>query len=217
MLSHMGHTVTDVVLLGYTTTGVVMRTNSLTGHNTPAVSGVYLITDTISGKTYVGSSKNIRTRAITHFSKMNTGHTHAPYSFFTKTFLQHGPTAFAIGVVEECSKAQLLARELYWLDVLQPTENTMLFCANGIAFSEDERMQRSERTKKLWADPSYREKAVNSRKGKAYSKGYKCTPEQTENRRKAGRISNMKRNYGAGWKEEYTRRYPEFAGDLNGK
>ena len=194
-----------------------MQINSLTGHDIPAVSGVYLITDTITGKTYVGSSKNIRARAIQHFSKMNTGHTHAPYSLFIETFLQHGATAFTIDVLEKCQKGQLLSSELYWFSLLKPTENTMLFCANGIAFSEDERLQRSERTKKLWADPSYREKAVNSRKGKAYNKGYKCTPEQTENRRKAGRISNIKRNYGEGWKEEYTRRYPEFVGDLNGK
>jgi len=183
----------------------------------PAVSGVYLITDTISAKTYVGSSKNIKSRAIGHFSKMNTGHVHAPYTSFTKTFEAYGASAFTVEVIEICSEAALLTRELYWLGVIQPTENTMSFCAKGIAFSEDERAQRSERTKKLWADPSYRLKAVTARAGKAYNKGYKCTPEQTENRRKAARISNMKRNYGADWRVEYTRRYSAYIGDLDGK
>lgn len=79
----------------------------------------------------------------------------------------------------------------------------------------DECSKRSERSKKLWADDEYRQHAIASRIGKAYNKGYKCTPEQIENRRKAARISNMKRNYGENWKQEYIRRYPENKGDLN--
>ena len=217
METHNRHYATGVVESSYILNGVAMKQNSLTGHDIPSVSGVYLITDTITGKTYVGSSKNIRTRAITHFSKMNTGHTHAPYLVFTQTFFSYGASAFSIDIIEECSVDRLLDRELYWFGVLKPTENTMLFCSKGIAFSEDERIQRSERTKKLWADPSYREKAVMARKGNAYSKGYKCTPEQAANRQKAGRISNMKRNYGLDWKTEYIRRYPEHEGDVNGK
>jgi len=74
---------------------------------------------------------------------------------------------------------------------------------------------RSARTKALWADPEYRANAIAARKGKAYNKGYKCTPEQVKNRQRAARISNIKRNYGADWKQEYIRRYPEHIGDLD--
>lgn len=83
------------------------------------------------------------------------------------------------------------------------------------AMTEQECVARSERAKKLWQDPDYREKAIAARKGKAYSKGYKCTPEQIENRRKAARISNAKRSHGDKWKEVYLERYPEYAGDLD--
>lgn len=83
------------------------------------------------------------------------------------------------------------------------------------AMTPEEKARRTVRAKALWADPEYRARAVAARKGNAYSKGYKCTPEQRENRRRAARISNMKRNYGNTWREEYARRYPQHAGDVN--
>jgi len=83
------------------------------------------------------------------------------------------------------------------------------------AMTPEECAARSERTKALWANPEYRAKAIAARKGNAYSAGYKCTPDQIENRKRAARISNMKRNYGENWKQEYVCRYPEFAGDVN--
>jgi group I intron endonuclease len=85
------------------------------------------------------------------------------------------------------------------------------------AMDTDERAQRVKRTAALWADPEYRSKAVAVRQGNAYNKGYKCTPEQVENRRKAARISNIKRSYGVKWQEEYIRRYPQHMGDINAK
>lgn len=191
--------------------------NSLTGHDIPAVSGVYLLTDIVTNKTYVGASKNIRTRAIQHFSRMATNSKYAPYTFFSYTYAIHGSSGFTFDVLEVCEESRLLDRELHWFHALKPTENTMKCTPKGAAFSEDERERRSERVRKLWADPVYRARATAARKGNAYAIGYKCTPAQTENRKKAGRISNMKRNYGEYWRDEYARRYPEHTGDLDGK
>ena len=85
------------------------------------------------------------------------------------------------------------------------------------AMTPEECAKKADRVRQLWATPEYRANAIASRKGKAYNKGYKCTEAQVQNRKKAARISNMKRNYGETWKEEYVRRYPEHAGDVNGK
>lgn len=84
------------------------------------------------------------------------------------------------------------------------------------AMTPEECAKKAERVKALWATEAYRAKAVAARKGNAYCKGYKCTLEQVLNRKRAARISNMKRNYGAEWQQEYARRYPEYVGDLNG-
>ena len=83
------------------------------------------------------------------------------------------------------------------------------------AMTQDERQKRSERAKKLWADPEYRQRVVDSRKGKASNTGYKCTPEQILNRKKAARISHVKRKHGELWQEAYVACYPEFKGDIN--
>jgi group I intron endonuclease len=191
-------------------------TNSLTEHDIPAVCGVYQITDTITGKTYVGSSRNVRTRAVQHFHLMGTGKSHkSAYTSFSATYTQYGSSGFEVVVLEACSPETLYAKELEWIARLAPTENTQHSPLVSVAYSEAERALRSERTRKLWASPEYRAKAVAARKGNAYSKGYKCTPEQVENRRRAARISNMKRNYGSIWQEEYVRRYPEHEEDIN--
>lgn len=98
----------------------------------------------------------------------------------------------------------------------QPAIADKIKKAQKLAMTAQECAERSARTKKLWQDPAYRAKAIQVREGHAWNKGYKCTPEQVFNRRKAARISNMKRNYGIEWATEYRRRYPEHMEDLNG-
>lgn len=83
------------------------------------------------------------------------------------------------------------------------------------AMTEEEKNKRSMRTKVLWANPEYRAKAIQVRIGRSWNKGFKCNATQIENRRKAARISNMKRNYGDVWKQEYVRRYPQHSSDLD--
>ena len=190
--------------------------NSLVGIEVPPVCGVYQLTDTVTGKTYIGSSRNVRTRVIQHFCKMNTAaRVTPPYVVFSATYAQHGSSAFVLSVLEMCRPMDLRSRELEWIAKLSPTENTQHSSPAGGAYSAEERALRAERTRKLWATPEYRARAVSARKGNAYSKGYKCTPEQVENRKRAARISNMKRNYGDRWEEEYARRYPEYKGDVS--
>lgn len=212
--------VTDVIpngLLQEVSMGINQYTdNSLTGHDIPVVCGVYQLTDTITGKTYVGSSNNIRNRTIQHFYNMRLPRLHSStYNTFSATYMEHGSAAFVVTILEACDVDDLYDKELEWIAKVKPTENTQHSPLVEVAYSDEERMLRSERTRKLWADPEYRERAIAARKGNAYNKGYKCTQEQVENRKRAGRISNMKRNYGDAWKEEYVRRYPEHEEDIN--
>lgn len=212
---------TDVVFFGLFETGEIMGANQFTVHSISHlaiqnVCGVYRLVDTVNGYTYVGSSKNIRMRAMQHLSAIATGLADAAYVNFRKTFIEHGYTVFQIDILEVCGARQLRAREKLWIAQLSPSENSFV-CADGRkVFSDEERVKRAARVSALWKDPVYRARAVAARVGKAYNKGYICAPEQVQNRKKAGRISNMKRNYGDEWQQEYVRRYPEFAGDING-
>lgn len=190
--------------------------NNLSHISVPNVCGVYLFTDTISGGTYVGSSRRVRYRISLHFHDMKRFPDQRTYRKFRETFNTYGASVFRAELLQECLPEELLDAEKVWISKIQPTEN-LYVCTDGReVYSESTRQKKSAAVAALWKDPEYRAKAVAARAGNAYCKGYKCTPEQVANRKRAARISNMKRNYGAGWKEEYIRRYPEHAEDVNG-
>lgn len=190
--------------------------NNLSHISVPNVCGVYLLKDTVTGATYVGSARRIRTRVSIHFHDMRRRPHQGTYRKFLETFNAYGASVFRVELLQQCAPEELLTAEKMWIAKLQPTEN-LYVCTDGReVYSESTRQKKSAAVAALWKDPEYRAKASAARRGNSFALGYKCTPEQAENRKKAGRISNMKRNYGADWKEEYIRRYPEHAGDVDG-
>lgn len=189
--------------------------NNLSHIDVPNVCGVYLLRDTVTGGTYVGSAKRIRTRISIHFHDMQRRPEQHTYRCMRGTFQTYGASVFEVELLEQCAPEELLTVEKQWIEKLQPTEN-LYVCTDGRdVYSEQAHAKKSAAAAALWKDPEYRAKAVAARKGNAYCKGYKCTPEQVANRKRAARISNMKRNYGDHWKDEYIRRYPEHAEDVN--
>jgi hypothetical protein len=215
--------VTDVVDSSLLQSEVSMGANQFTENSVshldlPSSSGVYMITDKVSGVRYIGSSKNIRRRVMQHFSAMKTGKDaeQPTYKAFSGTYITLGPKGFGVEVLLFCAEQDLVFYEARCVSVLGDVINKYLTPEHVKAYSEEECKRKGDRVRKLWATQEYRERAVAARKGNAYSKGYKCTPEQVQNRKKAGRISNMKRNYGLQWKEEYIKRYPEHARDVDG-
>ena len=192
--------------------------NSVSHLDLPCSSGVYMITDKTLGHRYVGSSVNIKRRIMQHFAelKANRGNHVSLYEKFRTTYNTLGPVGFDVTVLILCGEKDLLMYEEQCTAILGDTLNRYNNVNITAVYSEKEIKNKSDRTKTLWANPEYREKAIAARKGKAYNKGYKCTPEQVENRKKAGRISNMKRAHGDDWKTEYIRRYPTYVEDLNG-
>lgn len=196
--------------------GVNQYSNSNLSHiDVPNVCGVYLLSDTVTGGTYVGSARRIRTRISIHFHDMQRRPEQHTYRRMRCTFQTHGASVFKVELLEKCAPEQLLTVEKQWIEKLQPTEN-LYVCTDGRdVYTAATHAKKSAAAAALWKDPEYRAKAVAARKGNAYCKGYKCTPEQVANRKRAARISNMKRNYGDHWKDEYIRRYPEHAEDVN--
>lgn len=179
----------------------------------PTTSGIYLLTS--GAVTYVGATTNLRLRIQQHQSKLRHGKFEgSPYRQLKEQFEAGGLEAIEVTVLEECVKSLLAEREVFWMRKLRPTANQFLFRVEPLAFTPEERQRKAERVKAKWAQPEYRERAVTARKGNAFAKGYKCTPEQVENRKRAARISNTKRNFGEVWREEYARRYPEHVGDV---
>ena len=199
-----------------------MGANQFSGGNlahitVPNVCGVYLLRDTITGGTYIGSARRIRTRISIHFHDMRRRPEQHTYRRMRATYETYGASVFDVELLQQCEPEQLLIAEKEWIAKLQPTEN-LYVCTDGRdVYTEATHAKKSAAAAALWKDPEYRAKAIAARVGKGGPIGFKCNPKQIANRRRAARLSNMKRNYGATWKEEYIRRYPEHAEDVNGQ
>lgn len=79
-------------------------------------SGIYKITNSVSGKIYVGSAVHIRKRWNLHLLHLRRG-THRNRKL-QASFAKHGEDAFQVSVIEFCEIPALLEREQFWLDAL---------------------------------------------------------------------------------------------------
>lgn len=74
-------------------------------------SGVYLITNTETGETYVGCSNDVKRRIWRHF--YNRGR--SKNKLLSKALKKYGREAFTSQVLEYCPKEQKFEREDYWI------------------------------------------------------------------------------------------------------
>lgn len=83
------------------------------------ISGVYKITNNITGDFYIGSSCNIKQRWVSH--RNPAGQKQLPNSKLYKAMAEFGLDNFKFEVLEET--ADLKEREQYWIDRLKPIYN----------------------------------------------------------------------------------------------
>lgn len=85
------------------------------------ISGVYKITNTITGDFYIGSSKNIKRRWASH--KIPSTWNKYPNNPLYKDFQKYGVDKFAFEILEEVEPEQLKEVEQQFIEKLQPTYN----------------------------------------------------------------------------------------------
>lgn len=76
--------------------------------------GIYNITDTESGRSYIGSSKNIEVRWYRHRTSLRRGVHHSPH--LQRVFDKRGEGNLTFTIVEVCPVETLLDREQYYLE-----------------------------------------------------------------------------------------------------
>ena len=84
------------------------------------ISGVYSITNNVTGELYIGSSKNIKQRWYSH--KCCSSWKKQPNFKLYKDMAQYGLGNFIFEVLEETSS--LREREQYWIDKFKPSYNS---------------------------------------------------------------------------------------------
>lgn len=98
---------------------------NIKGENTYKLSGVYCITNTITNKKYIGSSKNIYSRVKLHLSHLRKNKHHSPY--LQNTFNKYGEDSFVTTIIEICENNVKTLRKLEKtkIDELKPEFNVM--------------------------------------------------------------------------------------------
>jgi len=84
-------------------------------------SGIYMWTNNINNKRYIGSSENLRIRFIQYF---NINHLLSNTSMnICKALLKYGYFNFSLTILEYCSPDKCLIREKHYWDLFKPEYN----------------------------------------------------------------------------------------------
>lgn len=91
--------------------------------------GVYMWKHKVNGKYYVGSAKDLRNRLlhyynINHLTKRNS-------MLINRAILKDGAGAFNLHILEYCSPENLIQREQYYIDTLNPMYNILRVAASS--------------------------------------------------------------------------------------
>lgn len=166
--------------------------------------GVYIITNLINGKFYIGSSIHLSDRKNTHFRELEQGiHDN---NHLQKAYNKYGKDNFTFKIIEyiEC-RENVIPREQYWIDYfLSATKRENLYNICLIAGS-CAGVKRSEESKKLYSlakmgDKNPMKRADVRAKKSASSKGY-VTPEFVKEKIRVSNSGEKNHNFGKFGKE----------------
>lgn len=168
----------------------------------PATSGIYRIVCVPTGKFYIGSSTNLRTRRYNHFRELQRNKHHNRH--MQRAWNKYGKDAFVFEVLELALIPFLLEREQYWLDTLKPgfnmspiagstlgrkfspeTKEKMRLKALGRKMSEETRRNMAEARKGKKHSRETRAKMSDALIGNTRMLGKKASPETLEKMRQA--------------------------------
>jgi group I intron endonuclease len=81
------------------------------------ITGIYRITNTLTGRHYVGSADSIRARWVQHRMHLRNNSHHS--AKLQRSWNKHGAEAFEFAIVQELpDRAGIIEREQHWIDAL---------------------------------------------------------------------------------------------------
>lgn len=140
------------------------------------IPGVYKIHNKVTNKCYIGSSQKLRRRASGHRKGFRSGNHENPH--LRNSWAKYGGPAFEFSILEYCAPEDLITREQYWMDLLQPNYNIARIAGSNAGVKHGP-MPKSQREKIGAANkgrvcsPEARKKMSQVRKGVAKSQAFK--------------------------------------------
>lgn len=100
-------------------------------------SGIYLMTNLINNKTYIGSSVNLGRRftcyySFNHIKRWKT-------SNICKALIKYGYSNFQLTILEYCTPEKCIEREQYYFDKLKPEYNILKKAGSLLGFKHSEK------------------------------------------------------------------------------
>jgi group I intron endonuclease len=135
-------------------------------------SGVYLWKNLINGKFYVGSSVNLGKRFSSYFS-FNYITDPKNNMLINKALIKYGYSNFSLEILEYCDPAMVISREQFYIDLLKPTYNILLFAGSSLGYKHN-----AESRKKIggFSSPEHLDKIIRATK-RLHSNGDGFSPE----------------------------------------
>jgi len=84
-------------------------------------SGIYMWTNLFTSQSYVGSAEDIKRRLNSYYSISYLKRESSMY--ICRALLKHGYSSFGLSILEYCSVENLIQREQYYIDTLEPEYN----------------------------------------------------------------------------------------------
>lgn len=111
--------------------------------------GIYLITNLVNGKRYIGSSKDLYKRLYQHIWHLDKNE--HENSYLQHSWLKYGKDFFEWGILEYCSEQCRLEREGYYITTLKPEYNLNQVNLEGLTcHSEVSKERISDSVYKSW-------------------------------------------------------------------
>lgn len=101
-------------------------------------SGVYRWKILINGKSYVGSSVNLSRRLKSYFNDNYLKLSSAKTMLINKALLKYGYPKFKLEILEFCGKLDVLVREQYYINILQPEYNILKTALSMLGYKHKE-------------------------------------------------------------------------------
>ena len=136
----------------------------------PRTQGIYVITNTVTAETYIGSSIDIAQRWTDHRWLLKTKR--HKNRVFQAAYDTHGVGTFSLSVLEPVEQVeQLVVREHFYLDLLKPFYN-----GDEVAIRAPYRTWRSDEADRLrfWSKVDQSEEGCWLWQGTMFSQGYGC-------------------------------------------
>jgi group I intron endonuclease len=98
-------------------------------------SGIYMLTNKITKKIYIGQSSDLsnRFKNYLNFSYINS----KPHLKINKALIKYGYSKFSVTILEYCDKLDLLIREQFYFDKLNPQYNKLVGSSLRSKYSPD--------------------------------------------------------------------------------